>query len=195
MNILRIAVICIAALLTASCSEQPALNSDSNGQAEEAQNSSEAAGAKDGATGDAIGDDEKAEQDVCPDKDIIAEDSVAFLRATIAAPPDDSNAGCPSCPPGDLPPEVLQIRGVDVGKVSPAALGCEVVATLHATFNPSTSRPITGGLTGWMSPEQREQYLHGETPAGEQVYRLKIHYRRTPKGFWRATEFDRAPSD
>ena len=47
-----------------------------------------------------------------------------------------------------------------------------------------------GGLVGWISPEQRAQWLHGQTAAGEQIYHVKITYRRTGKD-WRAVEFDR----
>ena len=85
---------------------------------------------------------------------------------------------------------MLRFGYVHVGRVSPSGLMCEFDVTIHATFNPGTGGAIAGGLTAWISPEQRAQYLRGQTPHGEQVYHVKITYRRTAKG-WRAVEFDR----
>jgi hypothetical protein len=46
-------------------------------------------------------------------------------------------------------------------------------------------------LTAWISQEQRLQYLNGHPPQGDQLYRVKITYKRTA-GAWRAIEFDKA---
>jgi hypothetical protein len=35
------------------------------------------------------------------------------------------------------------------------------------------------------------EFLRGQTPTGDQLYRVKITYRRTGEA-WRAIEFDRA---
>jgi hypothetical protein len=78
-----------------------------------------------------------------------------------------------------------------VDRISCSADTCEVAVTLRAVFNPAPAGTITGGLAGWISQEQRLQYLDGHPPEGEQVYRVKITYRRTGEG-WRAIEFDKA---
>jgi hypothetical protein len=70
---------------------------------------------------------------------------------------------------------------------------CEVAVTLRAVFNPAPAGTITGGLAAWISQEQTLQYLDGHPPEGEQVYRVKIIYRRTGEA-WRVIEFDRADS-
>jgi hypothetical protein len=63
--------------------------------------------------------------------------------------------------------------------------------TIRASFNPGAGERIAGGLTAWISPEQRSEYLSGRMPSGEQVYRVKITYKRRGEA-WRAIEFDRA---
>jgi hypothetical protein len=58
-------------------------------------------------------------------------------------------------------------------------------------FNSGPAGTITGGLTAWIPQEQRLQYSNGHAPEGEQVYRVKITYKRT-EDTWRAIEFDKA---
>jgi hypothetical protein len=53
---------------------------------------------------------------------------------------------------------------------------------------------IAGGLTAWISPEQRSAYLNGRAPSDEQSYRIQIIDRLRDKT-WRAVEFDRAPAE
>ena len=124
---------------------------------------------------------------------MIGEDCVAFLRATKAVSASRENSDCPQCP-GNGAFEVLRFNGFKIEKISPSEAGCEVTVEIHAEFNPSPGGNIAGGLTAWISPEKREQYARGQTPAGAQFYKVKVFYRR-PDGFWRAVEFDRADRD
>jgi hypothetical protein len=68
---------------------------------------------------------------------------------------------------------------------------CTVLLTVAVLFNPGAGERIAGGLTAWISPEQRSEYLSGRPPSGEQTYRVKVIYKRRGE-FWRAVEFDRA---
>ena len=76
-------------------------------------------------------------------------------------------------------------------RISCAGSTCEVAVTLRASFNPGQSGTIGGGLAAWISPEQRTEYLNGRTPNTEQLYPVKIIYKRTGDE-WRAVEFDKA---
>jgi hypothetical protein len=135
----------------------------------------------------------REEKESQPEEQDIGEDCVAFLQATKAFPPADAtSSGCPTCPAKEGS-AVLKVSTVTVDGVTPSPDRCEVNATIRATFNPSAHLPITGGLTGWIPKEQREKFERGETPEGEQVYHLKITYRRTPKGGWKPVEFAPAP--
>jgi hypothetical protein len=78
-----------------------------------------------------------------------------------------------------------------VDRISCSATTCEVNATLHVVFNPGPAGAIGGGLTAWIPEEQRIEYSSGHTPEGDQVYRVKIIYRRSGEK-WRPIEFDRA---
>ena len=70
---------------------------------------------------------------------------------------------------------------------------CTVVVTIFSVFNPGSGATIAGGLTAWIPSEQRSAYLSGQTPSGEQAYRVQITYKRRGEE-WRAVEFDRAPA-
>jgi hypothetical protein len=76
-------------------------------------------------------------------------------------------------------------------RVSCSASSCEIAVTLRAAFNPAPAGTMTGGLTAWISQEQRLEYLNGHPPQGDQLYRVKIIYKRTGAA-WRAIEFDKA---
>jgi hypothetical protein len=78
-----------------------------------------------------------------------------------------------------------------VDRISCTAASCEVTVTLRAVFNPGPGGTISGGVTAWISSEQRQQVRSGHTPEGEQVYPVKIIYKRRGQE-WRAIEFDRA---
>jgi hypothetical protein len=133
---------------------------------------------------------EKKETEEQPHEDEIAEDCVAFVRATKIFP-KTAAADCPGCSAEGT--EILAFRQMRMDRISCAPDTCEVAVTLQAVFNPAPAGTITGGLTAWISPEQRLQYLEGHPPEGEQVYHVKITYRRTSEG-WRAIEFDKADS-
>lgn len=158
-------------LLTASCSKKPApqsaLKIESQGQSRENEEERE------------------------PREDKIGEDCVAFVSATKIVPVQANSADCPGC--GVDGTEVLAFRAMQVDRVSCSETACDVAVTLRALFNPAPSGTINGGLTAWISEEQKAQYQRGQTPPGEQVYRVKIIYKRTGSG-WRPIEFDRADS-
>jgi hypothetical protein len=129
-----------------------------------------------------------AEPETQPSKDEIMDDCRAFVAATrsASAKPDGT---CATCPTGAQSKDVLKPMGMDVTGISCADNRCEANATIRVTFNPSTGQPITGGLVGWISPRQRDEWLRGKTPSGEQVYRVKIAYVRQ-RDHWRAIEFE-----
>lgn len=121
-----------------------------------------------------------------PREDEIAEDCVAFARATKAVPTQSTD--CPGCSgPGS---ELLAFRQMHLDRISCSATTCEASVTLRAVFNPGATGTISGGLTAWIPPAQKQEYLNGHAPDGEQVYRVKITYRRNGET-WRAIEFDR----
>ena len=132
---------------------------------------------------------EKKETEEQPREEEIAEDCVAFLRATKIF--QTAAADCPGCVAEGA--EVLAFRQMRMDRISCSPDTCEVAVTLRAVFNPAPAGTITGGLAAWISQEQRLEYLNGRPPEGEQVYRVKIIYRRTGEA-WRAIEFDKADS-
>ena len=130
---------------------------------------------------------ESKEKESPPGEDEIAEDCVAFVQATKVNPANATD--CPGC--STERPPALAFRQMHVDRISCTAISCQVTVTLRVVFNASASGAITGGLTAWISPEQRQEFLNGHPPSGEQVYRAKIIYKRTGET-WRAIEFDRA---
>jgi hypothetical protein len=163
MNARRAAVLFAASFIFASCSEKPApVKVESKAE----QN-------------------EKEEQ---PADDEIAQDCVAFVRATKVLP-QPAGGDCPGCSREGS--EALAFREIRVDRVSCSASACEIAVTLRAAFNPTPAGTITGGLIAWISQEQRLQYLNGHPPQGDQLYRVKITYKRAGAG-WRAIEFDKA---
>ena len=111
---------------------------------------------------------------------------MAFVRATKIVPATPECAGCS----GDTR-EALTFRQIRVDRISCAAAACEIAVTLRAAFIPGPGGTISGGLAGWISSEQRQAYLSGHTPEGEQLYPVKIIYQRRGDD-WRAIEFDQA---
>ena len=134
---------------------------------------------------------EKGEEERQPDKDQIAEDCVAFVGSTKVVAARTASADCPTCPAGGT--EVFSFRQMKTDAVSCSGDTCTVVVTIHAAFNPGSGEKIAGGLTAWIPPEQRSAYLGGQTPTGEQSFRVQIIYKRRGEN-WRAVEFDRAPA-
>ena len=86
---------------------------------------------------------------------------------------------------------MLAFRQMRMERISCSGDTCTVLVTLVVAFNPGAGERIAGGLTAWISPKQRSEYLSGRTPLGEQAYRVKITYKRRGAK-WRAAEFDRA---
>ena len=156
MNARWAALLFVAGLMAASCSEKP--RSESASEENEAQ----------------------------PREDEIAEDCVAFVRATKIVPATAECAGCA----GDTR-EALAFRQIRVDRISCSAAACEITVALWAAFTPGPGGTISGGLAGWISSEQRQAYLSGHTPEGEQIYPVKIIYQRRGEN-WHAIEFDRA---
>lgn len=179
----------VAALVTSSCSEKTDAHAKKKLKTENAGSSDEIPAARslpnsesrDSSAG------KSSDTDSQPEAEEIAEDCVRFVRSTLTAAARTQNTECPTCPANTA--EVLQFHGMEVEQVSCSGESCEIAVKLRATFNPSTGAAITGGLTAWISPENREQYLHGQIPSGEQTYHLKVAYRRTASR-WRAVEFN-----
>lgn len=200
MNIRRVALIFLAGIITASCSEKSGAGRNQNSQTKEAQAGQEvtpvneeranASEVKRSSTSEAESAEGKGEDELQPPEDEIAEDCVAFLRSTKTVPAHGANGDCPQCPVSTEAKEVLKFDDIRVDRVARSKSTCEVHVTIHATFNPSTRESIAGGLTAWISLEQRAKYLQGEIPSGQQVYKVKIIYKRSGKR-WRAVEFDR----
>ena len=176
MRIRRVALIVVAGIITASCSEKSAPDLAKHLSPAEATRAPapEVAEAEDG---------------LQPREDEIAEDCVAFVRSTKAVPAPAPTADCPGCPAGGA--EVLTFRQIKTDRISCSGDTCIVLVPIRASFKPGRGERIAGGLTAWISPEQRSEYLGGRPPSGEGAYRVKITYKRRGER-WHAAEFDRA---
>ena len=134
----------------------------------------------------------KEDDESQPSEEEIEEHCVAFVRSTKVVSAQKPTAVCSECPlPGA---EVLSFRQMTTDRISCSADTCSVLVTIRASFNPGSGERIAGGLTAWISPEQRNAYLAGQTPSGEQTYRVQITCKRRGDG-WRAIEFDRASGE
>lgn len=177
MKIRRAALIVVAGIITASCSEKSAPDREKHSSTPEATRESRSEVAE-------------GEDELRPREDEIGEDCVAFVRSTKVVPAQAASTDCPGCPAGGT--EVLTFRHMKTDAVSCSGDTCNVVVTIRALFNPGSGETLAGGLTAWIPPEQRSAYLSGRTPSGEQAYRVQITYKRRGEA-WRAVEFDRAP--
>jgi hypothetical protein len=177
MKIRRALLIVVAGIIPASCSEKSAPAREKHSNTSEATR----------AFGSEVA---RAEEELQPREDEIGEDCVAFVRSTKVVPAQVPNAGCPGCPAGGA--EALAFRRVKTDRISCSADTCTVLVTISVSFNPGIGERISGGLTAWIPPEQRSEYLKGRTPSGEQAYRVQITYKRRGNA-WRAIEFDRPP--
>lgn len=196
----RATLIFLAGVIASSCSEKSDPERSQNSKAEKAEASLRSpAGTEErpnlreverssGSAVESAEAEKEGEQE--PPADEIGEDCVAFLRSTKTIPAVASNSDCPQCPVSSEGSELLKFNDIRVDRVVRSGSTCEVDVTIRATFNPSTHEQIAGGLTAWISPEQKANYSQGETPSGQQVYKVKIIYRRDRNG-WRAVEFDR----
>jgi hypothetical protein len=188
MKVCFITIGCIVGLLTASCSKKA--ESDREEKRDRVADKSDSDRNSRESEEEGAGEGEEEDR---PESQDIGEDCVALLRATTVASRNPANGGdCPTCPAGGAAPEVLKFTAVKIDRTSPSGATCEVFAKISGTFNPSLGGEIVGGLTGWISPEQRAQYARGETPTGEQVYPVHITYRRTLTG-WQLVEFTKPP--
>jgi hypothetical protein len=132
---------------------------------------------------------ESEDEELRPSPEEIGEDCVAFVRATKVVGTRPS-ADCPQCPAGNSF-EALKFDSVHVEAISCHERNCEVTVTILATFNSTSGgQELAGGLTGWISPEQRRQLLSGQAGKQQQTFRVEVAYRRDGQG-WRAVEFSR----
>jgi hypothetical protein len=131
---------------------------------------------------------QETEDERQPHEDEVAQDCLAFVGATKVVP-EAARPDCPGCPGEGA--NLLAFRQMLMEQISCSAETCQATVTLRVAFNPGLPGTISGGLTAWISPEQKAQYLSGQPPEGEQVYRVKITYKHTAKG-WRPIEFDKA---
>ena len=175
MKIRRAALIVVVGIMTVSCSEKSAPDREKHSEAKREPDSVIAKG-----------------EERQPGEDAIAEDCMAFVRSTKVVSAQTPTADCPGCSAHGA--EALAFRQMKTERISCSDDACTVLVMIHVAFNPGTGERIAGGLTAWISPEQRSAYLNGHTPSGEQAYRVQIAYRRRGEG-WRAVEFDRAPAE
>jgi hypothetical protein len=179
MKIRHAPLIVVAGIITASCSENSAPDREKHSSPAEATRAPAPEVAE-------------AEDELPPRENEIAKDCVGFVRSTKVIPAPAPTADCPGCPAGGA--EVLTFRKMKTDRISCSGDTCTVLVTIRVSFKPGTGERIAGGLTAWISPEQRSEYLSGRTPSGEQAYRVKITYKRRGEG-WRAAEFDRADTE
>ncbi|MFL6531398.1 MAG: hypothetical protein ACJ8HQ_05790 [Chthoniobacterales bacterium] len=183
MRLLTLGILILVGLGIRSCGRKPTTESERARSQHLAEASASPA--------DADADEEREEEaEKAPDSGDIGEDCIAFLRATkIAPPPPANNGNCPQCPETSAAEEVFQFNDMKIDRIAPSAAdNAEVDVRIFATFRPGHGGVIGGGLTGWIPPEQRSQYEHGDIPAGQQVYRVRITYRRNAAG-WQPLEF------
>lgn len=124
-----------------------------------------------------------------PPEDKIAEDCAAFVRSTKVVPAGTRSSECPGCPAEGT--DLLSFRRMTIDAVSCSTDSCNVVVTIIAAFNRGSGERIAGGLTGWITAEERSAYLSGDVPSEEQTYRVQITYKRRGEQ-WRAVEYARA---
>jgi hypothetical protein len=171
MPIRCVVPVLVAWIITTSCSEKSAIEKNS-----EVKRKSDSVVAKE--------DDESQ-----PHEEEIEEHCVAFVRSTKVVSAQTPAADCPGCPPSGS--EVFAFRQMKTDRISCSGDTCSVLVTIRVSFNPGAGERIAGGLTAWIPPEQRNAYLNGQTPPGEQAFQVQITYKRRGEE-WRAIEFDRA---
>ena len=182
INIHRAVLIFVAGIITASCSEKSALDREKDVNTFQASREM---------VREPGSEKTEREGELQPDEDQLAEDCVAFVRSTKVVPAGTASTDCPGCPARGT--DVLSFRHMKTDAVSCSGDTCSVAVTIRAVFNPGSSgETVTGGLTAWLPPEQRNAYLSGHTPSGEQAYRVQVTYKFRGAA-WQAVEFDRAP--
>jgi hypothetical protein len=174
MSICRAAVILVGGVLIASCRERSNPDRKTDPPVEERKSA------------EPEGDSERA-----PREEEIAEDCVAFVRSTKLVPTQSSKADCAGCTSAADATEVLAFREFQTDRTSCSDDTCSVYVTLRVAFNPGAAGAISGGLTAWLTPEQRSGYLVGNPPGGQLSVAVKVIYKRSSNS-WRAVEFDKA---
>lgn len=177
MKIRRTALIVVAGIITASCSEKPAPDREKHSSTPEA-------------TREPRSEVAEGEDELRPGEDEIAEDCLAFVRSTKVVPAQGPATDCPGCPAQGS--EVFRFRQMKTDRISCSGDTCTGLVAISVSFNPGAGERIAGGLTAWISLEHRSEYLSGRTPSGDQTYRVQVTYKRRANA-WRAVEFDRAP--
>ena len=184
MNFLGAAVLIAVAFTTVSCSEKSTPNDRSNANTSETPRQPPRL---------AEGEYPKAKAELPPVSDRkIGTDCVAFVRSTKVVPARAARADCPGCPVEGT--EVFSVRGVKTDAVTCSVDTCNVGVTVRAVFNPAAGEAMAGGLTAWISPEQRSAYLNGQTPEGVQEFRVNVTYKRDGPE-WRVVEFERPAAE
>src|ERR1700716_3666763 len=107
INVRRAALIFVAGIITASCSEKPAPDREKDVNASEAPREM----VRESEVETAEGGDEPQ-----PGKDEIEEDCAAFVRSTKVVPARAAATDCPGCPAGGT--AVLAFRGMKTEAVS-----------------------------------------------------------------------------
>jgi hypothetical protein len=176
MEIRHAALILVAGIVIASCSE--------NSEPDREKHSSPVEATREPRSEVAEG------ENLPPGEKKIGEDCVAFVRSTKVVSAQTPSADCPGCPAQGA--EALMFRRMQMDRISCSGDTCTVLVTIAAAFKPGAGERIAGGLTAWISPEERSAYLSGRAPSDEQTYRVQITYKLRGKT-WRAVEFDRAP--
>jgi len=119
MNVRRVALIFLAGVIAASCSEKSDLHRDQNSQAEEAKPDQDVPAVNDertsefeverSSTSEAESAEAEAGNELGPPEEEIGEDCVAFLRATVTVAAKRANGDCPQCPVSTEATEVLSL--------------------------------------------------------------------------------------
>jgi hypothetical protein len=185
INLQRAALILVAGIVVTSCSEKSALEGASEANPSQMP--------REPVHGSEVQSPQGTAALPPPSEGRIGRDCVAFVRSTKAIPAQATpRPDCPDCPAEGA--EVLSVRQLKTDAVSCSGDTCHVTVTVRAVFDPARGETITGGLTPWISPEQRTAYLSGRAPTDEQVYRVLITYKQR-EGGWRAIDYDRAPAE
>src|SRR5258708_19100160 len=140
MKIRRAALIVVAGIITASCSEKSAPDREKHSDTSEATRE----------PGSEVGE---GKDELRPREDEIGEDCVAFVRSTKIVPAQAPAADCPGCPAAGV--EALRFRQIHTDRISCSGETCTVLLTIVVSFNPGAGARIAGGLTALISPEQR----------------------------------------
>ena len=139
---IRRAAIFVAGIITASCSEKPALDREKDANTPEPPR-------------ELVRESKRklAKTKLRPDEDQIAEDCVAFVRSTKVVPARAATANCPGCPAGRDRRVSLPLHENGFGRL--------LWRYVHRGGDDSrgvqsgSGETIAGGLTAWIPPEKQ----------------------------------------